>query len=230
MGLAAPSRLRERVPAGAGLLGALALAELLLIVGYFSATGARPTSLRYVVYPFVWINVGLWAAVRTHAPSAPSRLRRPAAGLAVGYFLLLAWLAGLIGVYPGGHASHSHAHVHGWQVALSAPGWGPRVGYAGDAFHAYFVPYRVLGYVSLAYLAYAAALEAGRAALSGVLGLVSCIGCAFPMTAALATAVVGPSSALVADVVGLSLDLSTAVFVLAVALLYWRPGAGGASP
>jgi hypothetical protein len=164
-------------------------------------------------------------AVRRFIPAAVGSIAREVdVGRRTGWTLYLLWLAGLIGVYPGGHG-HSHAHVHGWQVAVSAPGWGPRVGYAGEAFHAYFVPYRVLGYLSLAYLAYAAALEAGRTALSGVLGLASCVGCAFPATAALAAAVVGPSSALVGRAVSLSLDLSTLVFVLAVALLYWRPGA-----
>ncbi|WP_254545931.1 DUF7546 family protein [Halomarina pelagica] len=221
MSLASPRRF-ARLPADLRWLAVVVLAEALLLVGYFGVTDARPTTLRYVLYPFVWIDVGLWAAVRTPPRPAARRLRWAAALLAVAYFLVLAWLAGLIGIYPGGHG-HAHAHLHGWLFVPSAPGWGPRIAYAGHAFHVYFVPYRVLGYLALAYLVYARALDASAAALSGVVGLAACLSCSFPILASLAAATVGSSSGLSTAALGFSLDLSTAAFVLAVALLYRVP-------
>ncbi|MFC7153993.1 hypothetical protein ACFQPA_00800 [Halomarina halobia] len=221
----ASTRRFDRLPADLRWLAPLVLAEALLLVGYFGVTDARPTTLRYVLYPFVWIDVGLWAAVRT-APRPAGRHRRWAAALvAVAYFLVLAWLAGLIGAYPGGHG-HAHAHVHGWQFVPSAPGWGPRIAYAGHAFHVAFVPYQVLAYLVLAYLVYARALDASAAALPGAVGLLSCIGCSFPIVASIAATALGTSSGLTTAATAISLDLSTAAFVLAVALLYWVPRRG----
>jgi hypothetical protein len=48
--------------------------------------------------------------------------------------------------------------------------------------------------------------------------------------ASLVAGVAGGSSALTAAVYALSIDLSTVVFVIAVALLYWRPGFGARHP
>ncbi|QLG28236.1 hypothetical protein HUG10_12040 [Halorarum halophilum] len=203
------------------LLGVVAL-ELLSVVAYFGLTSARITDLRYVLYPFVWITVGIWAVAAVDVRSdAPTSHRVAAAVVAAAYFLVLAWLAGLIAVYLGGHA-HAHSHIHGLQIGMAAPGWGPRVAYVTHAFHVYFVPYRVIGFLALAYLVYATVVDATGAALSGALGLASCVGCTFPIFASLAAGVVGPSVA--ATVTDLSVDLSTAVFLAAVALLVVRPG------
>ena len=214
----------DGVPRDLWWLVPVVLAELLLVVGYLGATGSSVTSfadVRYALYPFVWIDVGLLAVVRVRPASAGPRLRWVAAGVGVAYFLVLAWLAGLVAVYTSGHP-HSHAHLHGWVVSMSAPGWGPRVGYAADWFHAYFVPYRVVGYAALAYLVYATVVDASRAAFSGVLGVFACLGCAFPLLASVTGALLGPTAA--ATAYAASMDVSTAVFVFAVALLSWRPG------
>ncbi|QLG60948.1 DUF7546 family protein [Halorarum salinum] len=203
------------------LLGVVAL-ELLSVVAYFGLTPARPTGLRYVLYPFVWITVGLWAVAAVDVrPDAPRSHRVAAAFVAVAYFLVLAWLAGLVAVYAGSHA-HSHAYVHGFQVSMAAPGWGPRIAYVTHAFHVYFVPYRVLGFLALAYLVYATVLDATAAALSGTLGLAACVGCTFPVFASFVAGVVGPGVA--TSVTGLSVDISTAVYLVAVGLLVVRPG------
>lgn len=206
---------------GVRWLSALVVAELLATVGYFVLSSAEPTNARYVLYPFVWINVGLWAVARTEPIDAASRYRWAAVGVASAYFLVLAAVAGLIGV-----SFASHSPVDGFQFAMASPGWGPRIAYVTPAFHVNFVPYRVIGYLSLAYLVYATVLDAANAAVSGVLGLASCLGCSFPVVASLTAGVAGGSSALATVVPALSVDLSTAVFVVTVALLYWRPGFG----
>jgi hypothetical protein len=45
--------------------------------------------------------------------------------------------------------------------------------------------------------------------------------------ASVATGVVGGGSAVATVALGFSYDLSTAVFLVTVALLYWRPSVGG---
>lgn len=248
--MAVPARLRgaltrERVVVGGGAL----LAEALLVVGYFGTTGAEPTALRYVIYPFVWINLGAWATWRVRPPAAGPRVRRAAAAVAVTYFLVLAYATGLLALYPGIHEHvspfalsgataasllpaldwlavplHAGAANPGLSVTLASPGWGPRVAYVlPEVGHAYFVPYRVVGYLALSYLVYASALEAARAALSGVVGLGACLSCSFPIVGSLAAGVTGWSATLAAVVYAYSVDLSTAVFLLAVGLLLWRP-------
>jgi hypothetical protein len=173
----------------------------------------------------------------------------------VTYFLVLAYATGLLALYPGVHEHatpfalsapgvlgaslsaglagalsalplHAGAADPGLSVTLASPGWGPRVAYVLPGVgHAYFVPYRVVGYLALSYLVYATALETARAALSGVLGLGACLSCSFPVVASLAAGVAGWSSALTAAY-AYSVDVSTAVFLLAVGLLLWRPAGG----
>lgn len=190
--------------------------EAVLVAGYFALTEARVTQPRLVVYPFVWINAGIWAVARTAVPSAPRRHRLLAGVVAGGYFLVLLWLAGLVGL------THHGGGVTGLRVATASPGWGPVVSYLGPTVHATFVPFRVLGYLALAHLVYARTLEAASAVLSGVLGFVSCISCSFSIITSL-VASLGGSSGIAAAVYSLSVDASTAVFLLAVGLLYWGP-------
>ncbi|WP_255150625.1 DUF7546 family protein [Halorarius halobius] len=225
-------------PLWAGLLAAetVAVATYLLTVGHV----AEP---RYLVYPFLWINVGLYAVARADSPpgdaafstalarflsvgrdlSDRDRRRMLAAGVAGGYLLLLAVVTGLVGLPHLGHA-HSHGYVpDGWLVSLSVPGWGPRVAYVAGSAHVYFVPYRVIGYVALAYLLYARLASASLASSAGLLGLASCISCSFPLVASLVSgAGVGAAAALG----GFSLDVSTAAYLSAVVLLWWPWGDG----
>jgi len=235
MGTASPlARLPTVTGRGIATAAGIVLAEALLVVGYFGATAATVTSPRYVLYPFVWINLGLLALAVVGAPPASRRARRLALAAAAGYFLVLAWIAGLIQLSPatllglGGDHAHSHAYLQGWQVTISAPGWGPRIGYAGHGFQAYFVPYRVIGYLGLAALLYATALRTASAALSGVVGVASCVGCAFPVVAPLLGGVLGAGAT--AAVTGFSVDLSTAAFVVAFGLLFYGATAGSTRP
>jgi hypothetical protein len=200
-------------------LSALVVFEALAVVGYFALSSASVTSVRYVLYPFVWINVGVVAVVATTTPAASRRTKLLAGGVSLAYFLALAGLSGLVGLELG---AHTHSHVHGLQFTMSTPGWGPRIGYAGSLLTATFVPFRVVGYLALSYLVYATVLDAAGAALSGVLGFASCLSCGLPIVGSLAAGAIGAMGG--AAVAAYSIDISTAVFVVAVGLLTLRPG------
>lgn len=202
-------------------LGLIVSAELLLLGAYFGLTPATVTSVRYVLYPFVWINLAIWALFRVDPPAGSDRARFAAGTVAAGYFLLLALLSGLVALELGA-GGHSHSYMSGWQVTMSAPGWGPRIGYVASNFHVNFVPYRVVGYLGLAYLVYATLLEAAGAAISGVVGLVSCIGCTFPVVESVAFGLLGAGAA--AATTTYAVDTSTAMFALAVVLLVAATG------
>jgi hypothetical protein len=214
--------LRPRLPDRRVWAGLLAV-EALWVAGHFTLTPAAITDPRYVLYPFVWMNAGIYAVWRVRPAPADDGLRRLADFVGAGYFAALAWLSGLLAVYG---ADHAHTHVHGWQVTLAMPGWGPRIAYVGSWFHVYFVPYRVIGYLALAYLLAAAVRELSTRTLTGVLGVATCIGCSFPLLLSFAGSVGLGGGAGLATVAGLSLDVSTAAFLLAVAVLTWRPGGG----
>jgi hypothetical protein len=248
----APRRLLATVPISrreSELLGALVATEILLLGWYFALTPAGIRLARYVLYPFVWINVGVWGIMRTETPTAGSRARWAGTAIAAGYFLALALVSGLVSVtlpeFPslaavtaasivpvgalvdlvGLPVAHAGADSHGLQVSMAAPGWGPRIAYVGESFYVYFIPYRVAGYLSLAYLVYATVLDAAAATVTGALGVLSCLSCTFPFAS---TAVAGAtgSAALAAAATSLSIDISTAVFVATAVLLTWRPGFG----
>ena len=214
---------RLRLPDPRVWVGLLAV-EALWLASHYALTPATVTDLRYVLYPFVWINAGLYAVWRVRPAPASDGLRRLADFAGVGYFLALSWLSGLLAVYGPDHA---HAHLHGWQLTLAAPGWGPRIAYVGSWFHVYVVPYRVVGYLALAYLLAVAIRDLSARVLTGAVGVATCIGCSFPLLLSLAGGVGLGGGAGLATVSALSLDLSTAAFLLAVVVLVRRPGSGG---
>ncbi|MCF2207923.1 ABC transporter ATP-binding protein, partial [Halobacterium salinarum] len=70
--------------------------ELVAVLLYFALTTATPTDTVAIVYPFVWINVAVWAVRRVGVPPVASRRQAVvAAGVGVGYFLLLGSVGGL---------------------------------------------------------------------------------------------------------------------------------------
>lgn len=195
--------------------------EALVVLWYFwFVGGAFPTEpgfLLLVAIPWVWLNVSAWALWRTDAPAATPRRRLLAAALAVGYFLLLARVGGLLLPGIGERAT-------GFRLALYEipPGFSPALLYSGPDVVVNLIPFRVVGYATLAYLVYVTVLDTAGSVAAGVLGLFSCVSCALPVLAALVSGI-GGSAALVATVTEGSYALSTAVFLLTVALLRWRP-------
>jgi hypothetical protein len=203
------------------LVAAIGL-ETFLLVGYLVVTGATVTMPRYVVYPFVWINAVLWAGMRTPIPGASRRHHAIAAAVAGGYFLLLANWAGLFVLTGAGHHPVPES-VLGLSFGSGSPGWA-RVRFITRTFAISFVPFRVIGYLGLAYLVYAAVLDVTSAVATGALGLLSCLSCSFPIVASAVTGVWGGSVTAMSTVFAHSVDISTLAFLVSVGLLYWRPG------
>lgn len=196
---------RARAWAGLVALEALALAA------YFAAAPAETGPVRYLIYPFVWFNAGLWAVWRT-TPTPGSRRHR-LLGLAVGagYFLLVMAVPGNVGL---GAAADVSVRV-GWY----APGWGPLVAVSSPWVRLYLVPFEVFGYAALAYLVYANALRFARGTLSGALGLVTCVGCTVPVVAPVVGLLGGPATSLSTTAYAWSYDVGTLLFLATVGLL-----------
>ncbi len=204
--------------------GLLCTTEALLVVGYLLAvdpTVKRP--LLYVV-PFVWINLAIWVVARVRPEPGPARGHRVALAVAVGYFGLLAFVGGLAGF--GGEVAT------GLRFAVTSlpPGWGPALLYDGNLVDVSLLPYKVVGYLALAYLVYVTVRDAAGALVGSLVGLFSCVSCTFPVVAGLVTGVAGSGTAVAGAVYGNSYLLSTAAFGLTVALLAWRPAFGDWTP
>lgn len=197
----------KRARGWAGLLAVEALA----VAAYFALVPGESGALRYVVYPFVWINAGLWAVLRT-TPNVGTRRHR-LVGLVVGagYFLLVMAVPGNVGL---GAAAEPSFRV-GWYV----PGWGPLVAVSSPWVRLYLVPFEVLGYTALAYLVYANAIELARGTLSGALGVVTCVGCTVPVLAPLVGLLGGPAASLSSTAYAWSYDLGTVLYLLTLGLL-----------
>lgn len=214
-------------PVAVGVLVLAILAELALLVAYLGLTNAEATSVRYLLYPFVWINLGMWAVVTANPIDASRRVQWIGAVGAVLYLLVLAYFGGLLQL---SHIGHSHGHgTSGLSVFMALPpGWGPTIVYDHAAFTVTLVPYKLIGYLALTYLVYTALLDTVTAAVSGAVGLLTCVSCSWPVFASLITGVAGGSTA-AAVVYSYSIDLSTLAFVLAVGVLVWRPSIGANS-
>jgi len=189
-------------------------AELAVVTAYLATTSTvTVVEPRYVVYPFLWINVGVWAMVRTETPSVDRRQWAVAATLAGGYLGVLLLAAGTLQIGIGEPLNGGAvASIH-WNI----PGLGPIVVYGTPRVRLSIIPFKLVGYVAMTYLVYARLLGATRAVLSGALGLFSCVGCTFSLLLPL----LGATTLFGSTLTGLAWDLSTLVFLLTVALLYW---------
>lgn len=216
------------------VLGALLVnTQLLLFLAYHLVSPNDITGVVPVAVPLVWITVGVWALVRTEAPAASRRQRTIGVAVATAYFGLLGYFGGVWG--PGVTTIPVGVDL---SIASAPPGWAPRlfvnlpvegvtvlslqVPFQGLRIN--LIPWQVVGYVALAYLVYAAVLDAAGSAISGVVGLLSCVSCTWPVIATIVTSVLGGSAAIAGVVYDQSYLLSTVVFVVTVGLLYWRPG------
>lgn len=190
---------------------ALVALEALAVTVYFAAVPGGPGALRYVVYPFVWMNAGLWAVLRVD-PSLGSRRHRLLGAAAGGaYFLLVMAVPGNLGL---GAAVEPSLRI-GWYV----PGWGPLVAVSSPWLRLHLVPFEVMGYGALAYLVYANAIRLARGTLPGALGLVTCVGCTVPVLAPLVGLLGGPAASLTTTAYAWSYDVGTLLYLATVGLL-----------
>jgi len=205
-------------------IGALVLlAELAFALVALESSGTILTRPLFAFgVPFVWINGSLLAfAFVRPGPDAGRRL--PAVGVAVAYFGILVALGGLLTWGgPGGS---------GLRVTLQGiPGWVPLVIVGGSVVNLVIVPFKLIGYLALAYLVYVTVRDASGALVGGVLGLFSCVSCSLPIVAALVSGLAGGGTAAWTAAYSNSYLLSTVVFAVTVALLAWRPSVGSLRP
>ncbi|MFB6269783.1 MAG: ABC transporter ATP-binding protein, partial [Halobacterium sp.] len=66
-------------------------------------------------------------------------------------------------------------------------------------------------------------LDAAKTGVAGLLGLLSCVSCTWPVAATLFTGAFGGASAVAAAAQNEPYAVSTVVFVSSVLLLVWRP-------
>jgi len=222
-----PERVAQRLPGVRGLsIGVAVLTAEALVLGlYLADATASYTDPLALVYPFAWANAAILGLWLVDVPAAARRRRWVATAIAAGYLLVLAYFGGVVA--PGYALADGTASSPGWYVSTGLPpGYGPAAVYEGALATLVLVPYKLLGYATLAYLVYATVVDAARSAVSGVLGLLSCVSCSWPVLAAVVSGVAGSGSALAATTTDQSLGLSTVVFVVTVALLAYRPSFG----
>nr|WP_272931380.1 ABC transporter ATP-binding protein [Halobacterium noricense] len=188
--------------------------ELALVLFYFAVSSSVPTDPVVLAYPFVWINASIWAVSRVSLPDASQKQRMLALGVALAYFLLLGGVGGLYMFHGAGL---------GARISWLSPGWGPAFVYSGASLTVSLLPFKVIGYATLAYLVAATVLDAARTGAAGLLGLFACVSCTWPVAATVLTGAFGSASALAAAAQSQPYALSTVVFVSSVLLLVWRP-------
>ena len=189
--------------------------EALLVVVYFINTTATVDQYRYLLYPFVWINLALWSAVRVRPPRSSRRRMAISVFVAGCYLLLLLTFAGIIG------SSNTPGQLSGPRIWWSAPGWGPLLLYDGTVLSLKIVPFEVIGYTVLSYLLYVNTLSALRNVFAGAIGLTSCVSCVTPVLATLIGGIGGISSTTISLTYRWSYDVGTALFAVTVGLLHW---------
>ena len=205
------------VPTGRRLYWGLFInSQLLALAVYVLLTPASLSSFRLIGYGLIWLNVSAWVIGNSQPEPSSAAVRRRARVVAGGYFGLLLFAGGVVGAGIGDAAT-------GFRIAWLPFGFGPAALYSGAVVTINLIPIYVVGYSALAYLVYDTVIEASGSAAAGLLGLFSCVSCSWPIIVSLASAVTGGSSILVASALQVSYGLSTGVFVLTAALLYWRP-------
>lgn len=191
----------------------LVVSEVLIVTGYLGLTSTGVTAPRYVVYPFIWINVGL-LAIYLARPTPDNRRHQLVAGtVALAYYLLLLAVAGniTVGTFVDPYLS----------VIWATPGWGPVLNGAIPGIEVHLIPYQIVGYAGLSYLFYANVLGFSRGLLSGALGIVTCVSCTMPLWGPLVGLLGGGAVGLSGLATTYAYDLGTVVFLLTISLLYY---------
>lgn len=190
--------------------------EALLASGYVLMSNVRITNHLVLVYPFVWINTGIWAVLRANPSSTYLRRRVAAILLSSGYFLVLTYFGGLLAFADGAS--------YGIEVYWSLPpGYSPLLILKFESVRIIFEPYKAVGYVSLAYLVYTAILDTFGTALRGIVGIFACVSCTWPVLGTILAGLFGSTTVVISAVTNQPYAASTVVFLSAVGLLLWRP-------
>ena len=215
-------RFDHSVDRGTLLYGALVLnTELLLVAIHAVVGGTSATSWQGVfqyVYPLVWINAGLLAIVKTTPPPVTTKQRRRALAVGVGYFLVLAAIGGII--RPGSPEIVPYTQLN---LLYLPPGWNPMVAYFGNVVSLTLIPYKLVGYGALSYLIYVMILDTSGLSLGSLTGLFSCVSCVLGILVPTVSSVLGGTAAAVGQLVPQSYAAATVVYLVSLALLYWRP-------
>ncbi|MFB6161827.1 MAG: ABC transporter ATP-binding protein [Halococcoides sp.] len=193
-------------------LAVLLNVELAIVAGWELLAGSVLTDPLAALLPWLWIDLAIVAVA--WGRSLRDR-RRLAIGVGTGYLAVLAVFGGLVA--PGGSG--------GLALHWLAPGYGPALIYTGDPLTIRFLPYRAIGYAALAILVARRIADASVSALSGVLGLLTCVSCSWSLVAAL-LAGIGGSTVGLATIAGTPW-IGTASYVVAIGVLSWRPTIGG---
>lgn len=204
--------------------GTVVFVEVALVALYLRFTPAEVDAVRYVVYPFVWIDVALWAVLRSRPVPARTVARVGAAGVAVAYLGVLLWLPGNLAVDP------VDALGTGLEWRMAIPGWGPVVGYEGDLLRLRLVPFETVGYLGLAYLVYLNLLLVTRASFAAIAAIGTCVGCTVPVLVPLLGLLGGTGTSLASTAYAWSYDVGTVLFVAVVGVLWWSQRRGRLGP
>lgn len=192
---------------------AIVISEVLLVTGYLGLTSTTVTAPRYIVYPFVWINVGLLAFYVGRPRVANDRHRWIGLAVTGGYYLLLLSVAG--------NVVFGTVHALSLSIMWTTPGWGPILNAHLPGVELHLIPYEVIGYAGLSYLFYANILGFSRGVLSGALGIVTCVSCSMPLWGPLFGLIGGSALGLSGLATAYAYDIGMVLFLVTVALLYY---------
>lgn len=197
----------------AGILtGSFIFVLLSAILAFLIISQTEVYAIRYTLYPVLWIGASLWVMLRRPPRSASQQRRYVSAVIALMYFLLLAIIGGLI--------QRSQTTIDPAIVWLS-PGWGPAFFASIGGIQLAIIPFELIGYIALALLVYTILLSKITGAFAGLLGVITCVGCVWPVGVAIVAIVGGIASPLGTTVPGFAYDASTGLFLVTVAMLYW---------
>jgi len=220
IGNAAMTRLERRFTLRSAIAAIVLLnVEALFLATYVLVGNAQIYDWAPLLVPFVWINVSIAAVAWVDIGNTSRRQRVTAAVLAGAYFVVLAYFGGLFG--PGAPTLPTSFDVN---LVGIPPGWAPALLANTPTVRVSIIFYQFVGYLALAYLVYATVIDAAGSAIGGIVGLLSCVSCTWPILGAILTSIFGGGSAVVAATQDWTYAVSTVIFVVTVALLYWRPG------
>lgn len=187
--------------------------QIAVVAAYFLITGTVALTIRHALIPVVWITLGAWVVLHTPLPDELPSYAPVVAVVSAVYFVVLLYLGGLVGftTTPGSSS---------FFFTLASPGWGPIVGYTADAVYLRVVPFQFIGYAVLSYLVFVALTDTASSLVGAAVGMVSCVGCTWPIIAGVLSVVGAGGAGATSAVQSLSYELSTVVYIVAVVVLY----------